>query len=99
MYAICQKGKNDVAKCVEHMIEHNMNDITVVQTSDVNYKRLNGDNSRIVTFAEEHPAMHKIDPETKTLHKKKCRKNKSPGIPARIVSANTTGLTMCKCCK
>jgi len=99
MYAICQKGKNDVAKCVEHMIEHNMNDITIVQTSDVNYKKLNNDNSRILAFVEKHPIEHKINRETKVLHKEGCRKNKGSSISARIVSANTTGLTMCKCCK
>jgi len=99
MYAICQKGKNDVAKCVGHMVEHNMNDITIIQTSDVNYKKLNNDNGRILAFVEKHPVGHKINRETKVLHKEGCKKNKGINISARIISANTTGLVMCKCCK
>jgi len=99
MYAICQTKKNDVAECVEHMVEHNMKDITIIQTSDVNYKKLNNDNSRIMVFVEKHPAKHKINRETKVLHKEGCKKNKGINISARIISADTTGLVMCKCCK
>ncbi len=98
-YAICSTLKEDVAKCVQAMVEKGHN-IPIFQFGAKKYKELEGDHSKVTEACEKtsKEAIYVISLTSRKVHKKACRCQGTNVISARLASVKTTGLINCRIC-
>ena len=100
MPAICQIGKKDVAKCVQHMNEHNMME-NIFQTGNTTYHQIEQNRTTASEKAKVREYNRIVDMDTETLHTLKCKKVGERTVNASIVANHDadTGLNLCACVK
>lgn len=105
MYSICSLDKDDVLKSIIAMKQRGYRG-PVVQTSPIDYERLKYQKNGVREYADGLLSSSKlvINLRDNTLHVQSCLHIQRPNedvelIECHIIDPNTTGLTLCGCCK